>query len=123
MLATNRVGTFSGHCETSRRFGDSSVQDNFIPGSLEDAKPSTKLTLGRRELMVDTVSTVTKVNNGVFVIKVRRKLPIIRRKKKLRALANFVEDKNDLKFLNHLNERIQNPVFKSKYPKRKPRIK
>ena len=73
--------------------------------------------------MVDTVSTVTKVSNGVFVIKVRRKLPIIRRKKKLRALANFVEDKNDLKFLNHLNERIQNPVFKSKYPKRKPRIK
>ena len=104
-------------------FVDSSDQDNFIPGSLADANPSTKLTLGRRELMMDTVSTVTKVSNGVFVIKVRRKLPIIRRKKRLRALANFVEDKNDLKFLNHLNERIQNPVFKSKYPKRKPRIK
>ena len=79
--------------------GDNDIQDNFITET----------------------DTVSRVKNGVFVIKIRRKHPIIRRKK-LKTLTNFLKDKEDLKFLNHLNERIQNPVFKSKYPERRMRI-
>ena len=62
------------------------------------------------------------VNNGVFVIKIRRKPKPIIRRKKMRRLTNFVqEDENFLKVLKmqHLNERITNPVFKSKYPRRR----
>ena len=65
----------------------------------------------------DNFITHTRVNNGVFVIKIRRKHPIIKRRK-VRILSG---DKHDLMFLNHLNERIQNPKFKSKYPQRKLR--
>ena len=67
--------------------------------------------------ITQTDTTVTRVNNGVFVIKIRRKHPIIRRRK-VRILFG---DKHDMMFLNHLNERIQNPKFKSKYPQRKLR--
>ena len=62
------------------------------------------------------------VNNGVFVIKIRRKLKPVFRRKKMKRLTNFVqEDENFLKVLKmqHLNERITNPVFKSKYPERR----
>ena len=69
---------------------------------------------------ITETDTVTRVKNGVFVIKIRRKHPIIRRKK-LKTISNFYNDKKDLMFLTHLNERIQNPVFKSKYPERKIR--
>ena len=69
---------------------------------------------------ITDTETVSHVRNGVFVIKIRRKHPIIRRKK-LKTLTKFLKEKEDMKFLNHLNERIQNPVFKSKYPKRNHR--
>ena len=69
---------------------------------------------------ITETDTFTRVKNGVFVIKVRSKHPIIRRKK-LKTISNFYNDKKDLMFLTHLNERIQNPVFKSKYPERKIR--
>ena len=70
---------------------------------------------------ITETDTVTRVKNGVFVIKIRRKHPIIRRKK-VKTISNFYNDKKkDLMFLTHLNERIQNPVFKSKYPERKIR--
>ena len=69
---------------------------------------------------ITETDTVTRVKNGVFVIKIRRKHPIIRRKK-LKTISNFYKDKKDLMFLTHLNERIQNPIFKSKYPERKIR--
>ena len=65
----------------------------------------------------DNFITDTRVNNGVFVIKIRRKHPTIKRRK-VRILSG---GKSDLMFLNHLNERIQNPKFKSKYPQRKLR--
>ena len=72
--------------------------------------------------MVADTQTVTKtVNNGVFVIKIKRKNKPVVRRKKMRRLTNLVqEDENFLKVLKmqHLNERITNPVFKSKYPGR-----
>ena len=71
-------------------------------------------------LVADT-QTVTHLNNGVFVIKIRRKNKPVIRRKKMRRLSNLVqEDENFMKVLKmqHLNERITNPVFKSKYPGR-----
>ena len=58
----------------------------------------------------------------MFVIQIRRKPKPVIRRKKMRRLTNFVqEDENFLKVLKmqHLNERITNPVFKSKYPERR----
>ena len=74
-------------------------------------------------LVADT-QTVTHLNNGVFVIKIKRKNKPVVRRKKMRRLTNLVqEDENFLKVLKmqHLNERITNPVFKSKYPARRSR--
>ena len=75
--------------------------------------------------MVADTQTVTKtVNNGVFVIKIKRKNKPVVRRKKMRRLTNLVQvDENFLKVLKmqHLNERITNPVFKSKYPARRSR--
>merc|ERR1711981_209965 len=74
-------------------------------------------------LVADT-ETVTHLNNGVFVIKIKRKTKPLLRRKKVRRLTNLVqEDENFLKVLKmqHLNERITNPVFKSKYPARRSR--
>ena len=74
-------------------------------------------------LVADT-RTLTHLSNGDFGIKIKeKKKPTIRRKK-IRRPANFVqEDENFLKVLKmqHLNERITNPVFKSKYPARRSR--
>ena len=74
-------------------------------------------------LVADT-QTVTHLNNGVFVIKIKRKNKPVVRRKKMRRLTNLVqEDENFQKVLKmqHLNERITNPVFKSKYPARRSR--
>ena len=74
-------------------------------------------------LVADT-QTVMHLNNGVFVIKIKRKTKPVVRRKKVRRLTNLVqEDENFLKVLKmqHLNERITNPVFKSKYPARRSR--
>ena len=71
---------------------------------------------------ITQTDTVTKVKNGVFVIKIRRKHPIIKRKK-VRIFSSDKLRKHEKMFLNHLNERIQNPVFQSRYPQRRPRIK
>ena len=68
--------------------------------------------------------TRTHLSNGDFGIKIKKKKKPTIRRKKIRRLANFVqEDENFLKVLKmqHLNERITNPVFKSKYPARRSR--
>ena len=66
--------------------------------------------------------TRTHLSNGDFGIKIKKKKKPTIRRKKVRRLANFVqEDEKFLKVLKmqHLNERITNPVFKSKYPARR----
>ena len=74
--------------------------------------------------MADTQTVTQTVNNGVFVIKIKRTNKPVVRRKKMRRLTNLVqENENFLKVLKmqHLNERITNPVFKSKYPGRRSR--
>ena len=67
---------------------------------------------------------VKSVRNGHRVIKIRRQRPnstigtSTRESKKMRA-RKMVE----LMLFKHLNERINNPVFSSKYPSRKPQQK
>ena len=76
--------------------------------------------------LVADAQTVTHLNNGIFVIKIRRKNKPVIKRKKIRRLTNLVqEDENFMKVLKmqHLNERITNPVFKSKYPARRTRNK
>merc|ERR1712038_191677 len=74
--------------------------------------------------LVADAQTVTHLNNGIFVIKIRRKNKPVIKRKKIRRLTNLVqEDEIFMKVLKmqHLNERITNPVFKSKYPARRSR--
>jgi len=75
-------------------------------------------------LVADTQTVTQTVNNGVFVIKIKRTNKPVVRRKKMRRLTNLVqENEHFLKVLKmqHLNERITNPVFKSKYPARRSR--
>ena len=110
--------------EILAKFGFKGLPDNRLEEALgNDDEDDDDVSDVSDNLVADT-QTVTHLNNGVFVIKIKRKNKPVIRRKKMRRLSNLVqEDENFMKVLKmqHLNERITNPVFKSKYPARRTR--
>ena len=109
--------------EILAKFGFKGLPDTRLEEALGNDDEEEDVSDVSDNLLADT-QTVTHLNNGVFVIKIRRKNKPVIRRKKMRRLSNLVqEDENFLKVLKmqHLNERITNPVFKSKYPARRTR--
>ena len=65
-------------------------------------------------------SVVKSVRNGHFVIKIRRQRPkFTPGKSKSKSQKTQARKMMELMLLKHLNERINNPVFSSRYPSRK----
>ena len=105
------------------KFGFSGLPANRVYQTQDLTKGTTTVKMEEENIIPDVIGD-KKIKNRFFTFIVKRKLkPIKKMKKKLRSNVetvttypdNVVKGPN----LQLLNERIKNPVFKSRYPKRR----